>query len=1457
MVNYNYHSNFDILIDKPGYEINIDFANLVQFNSVDLTGLTIGGVVGSTGDILTRSSGGGLEWNSISTILGSSGISYFAGHNIEIDSSNVISTKNDVAFNEADVGLLNINKLRISGASGSFGQIPYVATGDVLVWSGISINSLTFHAGKNIVLDTINGTTISTMETVDFTEVNLSELTLDGVYGTTDQYITINTTGNMVWKDFPAFSSSLQELTDVDIVTANGTVDAKNQQVIKYDYTNNLWKPEYIQDSYYIDSTNHSNSSMILSPTKNYTSYLIDSFSLVTNYNGSFVEILLDKSTDWISGTEISIKNVSRGESTDLKIAWNSSDPSDFVEYSSGTNSQGILLYPDSSVIMIIRKGFSSYEAYIKASHGSIDFYQNTSTISLGSGSANNSAATGSLLSSDYVNLPEESPSNVDLTAPVISLINSHPYYIELGYETSMDKPDPGVTVVDDVDNPIGYISNWSSEVNYNQVGSYTVTYSATDASGKSSSETRTVIVQDTTPPELTLNAVDAVINATYPNGNFLDKVASTFDYSHPVTIVIDTSDIQVYPGQYDITYIATDAHGNTTSVDTTVTVFDYDADSDGILNSRDHFPYDAAQKSDIDGDGVGDASIVILHQDFQNTVNYLEIDDTELINTGPGIQGDYDFEYLNINGKDKFALVVNSSDFRLNYESKGHMEDARPHMGSSSLHFSLNLPQDFDIPSDSSGTIFYFHQIQNDSAWEGHYQLKLKKVLNTNTNETSFRISLYSKAPGGTNNFIDHNSSVSPILNRDLTDYEILNYDPTVSDEYLGGQVSYAADPQDTLKNHLANFDIPNDGEFHAISLAHGSFFGNANCHQVLVYMNGSLKCIFEKTGNFGYQNRVNYVYIYGLTGMKCSDLIWAKTTDEGVIIDTQEKMLNTTLSGGVLINSDDDGDGLANLLEISSGQSDPSLLNTDAVTYPNDQLDDLLNNYVTHFFNGLNKGTNIAGAGYADYTSTYDGGNQNYTEDANKDPFRYFYHGGLRRAGNRYTGESLNGNSAVSFWVYNDGSMSGGTKILKSVQGYEVPVSVSGSGIFAAMGTSGTQNINSFLSSNHLNSWVHILAASDDTNNQTKIYVNSVLFDTINSTMAGGFSGIMWNSTNSFRAAGYTHVGIWQGAVFLQETVQRLYNRGFDAQYDLINAWPADIVSAPDVNISEYFYYHEILSNFDDYISQVQVDSAENYTITISNIGDITFGTIGDYSITYKVETDSGLASYKTQALKILADASDAATYNNLGIIEQTPDGGDVSRNYVLATEYNRNDVLPSGSNSITISNISDSSDYEDGFTATIWIRPQRHTQYGRIFFQFGNFYFKHDGQGAFRLGNPGGSSFSRDSNAVHIGTDNNRWTHITVTWHKDDGVKLYSGSISDTNLSAGNYQNVSFGLVDERVVNTNAGVFSTDLSVGFNDAEQRAMFGAQIAKRIMTSSEIYSYIRKSLEDQDTLLG
>jgi|GEM_PF-2096196 len=110
------------------------------------------------------------------------------------------------------------------------------------------------------------------------------------------------------------------------------------------------------------------------------------------------------------------------------------------------------------------------------------------------------------------------------------------------------------------------------SSLNFDVTGTYDVPYTYTDLNGDSQTGSITVYVVDTVSPELTLNGSARIEREQFTP--YLDEgVTVTDNYDEDVTIETTSTYNPLVPGDYQITYLATDESGNTAELTRFITV--------------------------------------------------------------------------------------------------------------------------------------------------------------------------------------------------------------------------------------------------------------------------------------------------------------------------------------------------------------------------------------------------------------------------------------------------------------------------------------------------------------------------------------------------------------------------------------------------------------------------------------------------------------------------------------------------------------------------------------------------------------------------------------------------------------------------------------------------------------------------------------------------------------------
>lgn len=196
----------------------------------------------------------------------------------------------------------------------------------------------------------------------------------------------------------------------------------------------------------------------------------------------------------------------------------------------------------------------------------SLDFYDDIEAILPETGTSNESLV-------EEAEALEHLQNSIDIandtTAPVLTLAGSS----QLTITQNQSYIEQGASAVDNVNGVIDVTI--SGDVNTSNIGTYVVTYSATDAAGNTTTKTRTILVvapQDSEAPVITLagsNQITILLGQEYT-----ELGASALDAVDGSVSVITSG--QVYTntaGTYIITYTATDSSNNTATKERTIVV--------------------------------------------------------------------------------------------------------------------------------------------------------------------------------------------------------------------------------------------------------------------------------------------------------------------------------------------------------------------------------------------------------------------------------------------------------------------------------------------------------------------------------------------------------------------------------------------------------------------------------------------------------------------------------------------------------------------------------------------------------------------------------------------------------------------------------------------------------------------------------------------------------------------
>ena len=157
---------------------------------------------------------------------------------------------------------------------------------------------------------------------------------------------------------------------------------------------------------------------------------------------------------------------------------------------------------------------------------------------------------------------------NIDDNSPIIALNGSYVEYVEVNstYEEKGAKAQTSTGQrIDNVSIQIKQNNQEKTSIDTSQLLTYNVIYSATDTNGNTTSVTRTVIVRDSTSPTITYPTETILHVSEVADFNIMDGVSITDNHSTSPEITTNSS-LASLPGNYVVTYTATDSSGNETT---------------------------------------------------------------------------------------------------------------------------------------------------------------------------------------------------------------------------------------------------------------------------------------------------------------------------------------------------------------------------------------------------------------------------------------------------------------------------------------------------------------------------------------------------------------------------------------------------------------------------------------------------------------------------------------------------------------------------------------------------------------------------------------------------------------------------------------------------------------------------------------------------------------------------
>ena len=320
---------------------------------------------------------------------------------------------------------------------------------------------------------------------------------------------------------------------------------------------------------------------------------------------------------------------------------------------------------------------------------------------------------------------------------------------------TDKDKNAPdylaGITATDEIDGDITTnIKVDDSQVQYGKAGSYSVSYSVSDASGNEATSTAPVIIKDTTPPYVAVigSSFNLFVTDKKPDYAAFVTAIDAVDGDVKDSLSVDDSSVKYNKsGEYTATIRAKDKSGNTTEKAVKVTVtagwrtqdgkkYYYSPQDGHLYHSWSHideklyyFDQDDGHMltglQNIDGRQYlldsKDGHMVTGWQTIESKKYYFSPDDGHMYHSWSNIKGE-EYYFDPAKGHLLTGLLTLDGDQYLLDETDGHMVTGWQTIDGEKYYFSKNDGHMYHDWSTIDGTEYYFDKSDGHMYTGRHY---------------------------------------------------------------------------------------------------------------------------------------------------------------------------------------------------------------------------------------------------------------------------------------------------------------------------------------------------------------------------------------------------------------------------------------------------------------------------------------------------------------------------------------------------------------------------------------------------------------------------------------------------------------------------------------------------------------------------------------------------------------